>query len=324
MVSTLHMLPKHLCGWKAGKGGFRAEPLFDFVDLLIIDEAGQVAPEIAAPVTALAKSILVIGDTQQIEPVQTLPKAIDKANMRRHCPEFADRYSLMGPGGKGIASSSSSAMHIAKRICSGPVVTLTEHRRCVPQIIAYCNRLAYEGQLMAMRPEKLGRVLPPWGYIHVAGKASKSKGSWSNQIEAEKVVDWVVDNVALVKNHYNESIFKTVGIVTPFARQAALIKKQLAERGLSRITVGTVHSFQGGEREVILFSPVYDAKCGETKYFFDQGTNMLNVAVSRAKDSFIVIGDTGIFRKGNSPSGLMSEYLFSSPQNRLAEAQKKS
>lgn len=310
MVSTLHMLPKHLCGWKAAKGGFKAEPLFGFVDLLIIDEAGQVAPEIAAPATALAKAMIVIGDTKQIEPVQTLPKAIDKANMRRHTPEYADKYNLMGCVNKGIASASGSAMHIAQRISDFPPVMLTEHRRCVPSIISYCNRLAYNGSLVPLRSERQVRCFPAWSHVQVGGKAVRSGGSWSNREEAEAVAEWVFDAVGRINEFYKESISKTVGVVTPFARQATLIRHLLTEKGIPRVTVGTIHAFQGAERDIIVFSPVYDAKCGEPRFFFDQNVNMLNVAVSRARDSFVVVGDSGIFKKGNSPSGQLAHVLF--------------
>ena len=55
-------------------GTFENEYLFNFIDLLIVDEAGQVQPEAAGGAFALARRALVIGDTQQIEPIASLPK----------------------------------------------------------------------------------------------------------------------------------------------------------------------------------------------------------------------------------------------------------
>jgi len=83
---------------------------------------------------------------------------------------------------------------------------------------------------------------------------------------------------------------------------------------------GTVHALQGGERAIILFSSVY-SKTDVESYFFDRGPNMLNVAVSRAKDSFIVFGDMDIFDPAlNTPSGILARHLYSSEENELAGA----
>ena len=43
--------------------------LYNYIDLLIVDEAGQVSPEIAAGAFSLAKKSVVVGDVYQIEPV---------------------------------------------------------------------------------------------------------------------------------------------------------------------------------------------------------------------------------------------------------------
>jgi hypothetical protein len=75
-VATFATLPgKMTCRAKRGNA-FVDDYLYAFIDLLIIDEAGQVLPEIAAPSLALAKQALVVGDTRQIEPISSIPKAL--------------------------------------------------------------------------------------------------------------------------------------------------------------------------------------------------------------------------------------------------------
>jgi hypothetical protein len=56
-------------------------------------------------------------------------------------------------------------------------------------------------------------------------------------------------------------------------------------------------------------------------YFFDRGVNMLNVAVSRARDSFLVFGNMNIFNSNNTtlPSGLLGQYLFSNESNEITD-----
>lgn len=64
-----------------GQRKFEKSYLYDFADLLIVDEAGQVLPEVAAASFALAKKALVIGDTEQIPPIWSITPAIDVGNM---------------------------------------------------------------------------------------------------------------------------------------------------------------------------------------------------------------------------------------------------
>lgn len=75
--------------------------------------------------------------------------------------------------------------------------------------------------------------------------------------------------------------------------------------------MGTVHSLQGDERLLVLFSSVYGINDKGTGKFYDRGPNMLNVAVSRAKDSCIVFGHSDVFGTENrgTPSGLLRQRL---------------
>lgn len=78
-----------------------------------------------------------------------------------------------------------------------------------------------------------------------------------------------------------------------------------------RMKIGTVHALQGAEKEIVLFSTVYGDGDVSTM-FFDKGNkpNILNVAVSRAKESFIVFGNERIFNEeAKTPSGLLRSYL---------------
>ena len=72
-----------------------------------------------------------------------------------------------------------------------------------------------------------------------------------------------------------------------------------------------MHSLQGDERLVVLFSSVYGENNKDSGKFYDAGPNMLNVAVSRAKDAFIVFGDPNVFgaNVADSPSGLLRQRL---------------
>jgi hypothetical protein len=304
----------------------QTEQLFDFIDLLIVDEAGQVTPEVSGAMFALAKQALIVGDTLQIEPVWSIPDQVDRGNLERYkLVASEDDYSRAQ--NKGFTASSGSAMQMAQQ--ASPYqrpgakergMFLAEHRRCVPEIIGYCNDLAYGGRLRPKRPSIANHPWPHMGYVHVKGKSQSAGGSRKNEREATAVTAWIAANRAQLETHYETKIDDIIGVITPFAAQKQLLLNKLASERINIAKVGTVHALQGAERPVIIFSPVYAIQ-DSGPYFFDRGPNMLNVAVSRAKDSFIVIGDMDIFDpRLNTPSGLLAQYLFAAENNELLDA----
>lgn len=337
MVSNFHMLPSFLCGWMGG----RAVPMWQKIDLLIVDEAGQVAPEIGAPAFALARRAIVVGDIHQIEPIWNVPEGVDRANAAKFgLTARWDDSAYLKLEQDGYTAAKGNLMQMAARACEVQKyadvrgLMLTEHRRCVPELIAYCNELVYDGRLVPKRPAlpAARRLLPAFGYLAMNGTDEPVGGSRKNLADARQIVDWLVQHRARLEQHYLDPqtgqpghISQIVGIVTPFAPQAAaiaaLIRKRMPDtkaKGCA-ITVGTVHRLQGAEREIILFSPVYgDGYKGGM--FFDRGRNMMNVAVSRAKDSFLVFGNLALFdaKRGSLPSGVLAKYLFKHAENDLA------
>jgi phosphatidylserine/phosphatidylglycerophosphate/cardiolipin synthase-like enzyme len=334
LVSTLYRSPRVFDYYDKEDG--RGVPLVGDLDLLIVDEAGQVPPEIGAAVLPLARRAVIIGDEHQVEPIWGVHRRVDSANLRS-----------VGLDGESEAldafrCSSSSLLRLAQRATrwTDPQrrdgLFLREHRRCVPQIIAYCNELVYGGQLEPMRDPVEGGPLPCFGWAHVRSAAQKRGGSWVNEGEAWAIARWLHHRRASLETFYGRPLEDIVGVVTPFAAQKAELIKALSAvntewrdprpvKGKKRkpppvAEVGTVHTFQGAEREIILFSPVYSAETVPGRRFFDNGKNLLNVAVSRAKDSFLVFGDLEIFDPASpAPSGLLAQHLFRFSDNEVTD-----
>ncbi|WP_100489205.1 AAA domain-containing protein [Sporolactobacillus pectinivorans] len=316
-VSTFHSLPRFFQAWQ-GKN----IPLYEYIDLLIVDEAGQVRPEIAGASFALAKKALAVGDIFQIKPIWDIPKTVDVANIISSGAASLEEMDNFFD--KGLAASSGSVMVIAQRASRYQKfedirgLYLTEHRRCVPEIIQYCNELAYQGRLEPRRKSNTNYPLPPLGYAHIPGTMQSSGGSHNNPIEADVIVHWILDNKLFLQKLYpNKSLDEIIAVITPFTKQRKDIQNKLKRKGYEKVVVGTVHALQGAERPIIIFSPVYDIHT-TSGYFFDHGVNMLNVAVSRAKDSFLVFGDMGIFNSESpAPSGKLARYLFANEKNEI-------
>lgn len=300
--------------------------MYNYIDLLIVDEAGQISPEIGIPSFALAKKAVVVGDEQQIPPVWGNQRALDVAMAISN--EVIDRkedFKMLEENG--LNSSQSSVMKVASLSCPfekyGKGLFLSEHRRCYNEIIQYCNDLVYNGKLEPLRGQAkkddknvLAGYLPPMGHKQIDTSFSQKDGNSRRNVEEAKVIiQWIESHYTEIIKKYekeaeenNESFDKktVLGIITPFKSQSNYIKR-LLKKELPQIeeyiSVGTVHTFQGAERKVIIFSSVYGNEDG--CFFINKNKSLMNVAVSRAKDSFLVFGDRGCLCGEKTSAGAM-------------------
>lgn len=328
-VATFYMAPTHFVYSQyqgeneAGNPIFEYLPLYNFLDLLIIDEAGQVTPEVSIPVFALAQKAIVVGDLKQIEPIWSIPPKIDLGNLiKDHIitePTQSDYLNDIG-----FLASSGSIMKMAQNACEHETtlvakkesgLILLEHRRCNDEIISFCNELAYGGILRPMKGlASEDQLFPSMTAYHIEGVSERKFNSRRNLNEVKAIISWINEHKEAIQNTYNvTSVESVLGIITPFASQKSELAKMLSDTGfkVNDIKLGTVHALQGAERSIVLFSSVYSHD-DEGVLFFDKDNkpNMLNVAVSRAKDSFILFGDTRIFdATKNTPSGVLKKHL---------------
>ncbi|MDO6738329.1 ATP-binding protein [Wenyingzhuangia sp. 2_MG-2023] len=328
-VATFYMAPPHFVYSQfqgeneEGKPIFEYLPLFNFIDLLIIDEAGQVTPEVSIPLFSLAQKAIVVGDLQQIEPIWSIPTQIDQGNLvNENITSNEEQVTFLQE--LGFLASSGSIMKMAQNACefqtpltlgNQPGLMLLEHRRCNDEIIGFCNELAYGGILKPMKGiAKEDQIFPSMMAYHVEGVSERKYNSRCNITEVSSIIEWLRLHEDAIQKAYNvTSIESVLGIITPFASQKTELSKALIEAGynINDIKLGTVHALQGAERDIVLFSSVY-SNTDEGTLFFDRDDkpNMLNVAVSRAKDSFILFGDTRVFDETkNSPSGVLKKHL---------------
>ncbi|MBT5954464.1 AAA family ATPase [bacterium] len=331
-VSTFFMVPSFFMAFVKEDDVWKKMPLFDEIDLLIVDESGQALADVSSASFALAKRALIVGDTDQIEPVWNIPPSVDIANLKLSnliTGQFTYEDFWLKSG---LLASSGNLMKVAQRRCSVHQydklqrgLYLTEHRRCYNNIINYCNDLVYKKILEPLRG--VSKTTLPWpsmGFIHSESPSKKIGSSRCNIGEAMKITNWLKinyqqivtygreSNPKLQSKNDNDTLLETVAIITPFLKQANLIKQELKKANLPSLTVGTVHTFQGDERRLVLFSSVYGIRDKSESKFYDRSKHLLNVSVSRAKDVFLVFGDSNVFGVGSSetPSGILRKYLI--------------
>lgn len=161
-----------------------------------------------------------------------------------------------------------------------------------------CNDVFYDGQL-EIRTDLSGRQLPkgiPEGvnWHDVQGVSRKHPaGSRYNVAEADYTAGLIRSLIDAARG-----VRLSIGVVTPFSRQERLLQDKILatitdeEKALHDIKVLTAHKFQGREADVIISSLVVSASGdGGDDRWFNTYPQILNVALSRARDSLHIVAD---------------------------------
>ena len=208
----------------------------------------------------------------------------------------------------GLTNLKDSLFERLYRNCTARQSSLTSHPsydmlcrqgRMHPEVALFANRAFYGGRLIPVglphQLEDSDTVCRLAFYPSVPEKTGTS--TKINHSEARIVADLVTRIYEDCRTDFDEA--RTLGIITPYRSQIALIKKEIAALGipaLNRIMVDTVERFQGSERDVIIYS------CCINSYFQlkfvsnlteEDGTlidRKLNVALTRARKQMFVTG----------------------------------
>jgi len=143
--------------------------------------------------------------------------------------------------------------------------------------------------------------------IFFSSKKNKNENIFGKKNEAEaNLVVKIVEEIKMLynKNGKNFDNSKTIGIIAPFRNQIALIKQKLEEANIKNyedITVDTVERFQGSQRDIIILSFAINSpfQLNGIINTNDEGSvdRKLNVALTRAKEQLILIGNDAILLK---------------------------
>ncbi|MEC3915833.1 caspase, EACC1-associated type [Nocardia sp. CDC160] len=301
-IAELHEKLRTTSEWKATRNALpylrawavtclkarRFPPDAGLFDLVVIDEASQCAIPYVLPLLFRARRALIIGDPMQL---QHIP-GIDANQEGRAIQESGLSDSWLD--NRRLSYLRDSSFHAAQQAIGGHLL-LDEHFRCHPDIADVANRLFYGGQLTVLtdmrgRPRLRGEGAIEWR--SVSGHAEQdSRGSWINEAEVSEVVETV--GRLLAADLLPPTA--TIGVVTPFRAQAEAIGRKLNGHR-DRVRVGTVHIFQGGECDIMLFSLVATRTMAIRSIdWIDKQLNLWNVAITRARCHLLVIGDPGVW-----------------------------
>lgn len=233
---------------------FDSDTIFDYV---IMDEASQVSVETGLLALTCARNAVIVGDTMQLPNVITDDDRCRLDEIRKSY-NISDSYDV---------AKHSFLSSVLATIPNVPETLLREHYRCHPDIINFCNQKFYGGNLLIMtkreeNDDKHLLALTTTPGHHCRGHYNQ------REIDAVKM-----ELMPLLKN------LEGIGIIAPYNSQVDRFQAQIPD-----IEAATVHKYQGREKDTIIMSVTDDVITQ-----FADNANLLNVAVSRAKDKFSLV-----------------------------------
>ena len=256
-------------------------------DVLVIDEASQCSIPAMIPLLYRAEHVAVVGDPRQLTHVCSIDERTDRRLLK--AAELGEGWERAG-----MLDYRRSLFEALDPYATARVF-LDEHYRSHPAIAEAANAIFYDGRLTVLTSpvDEDGAVAMSWREARGDAVRGRTGTSAVNRIEAEEVVRLLAEIVA--------GGTASVGVVSPFRAQADLIFDIAVRRhrhllvgtvGPLRRSIGTAHTFQGDERDVIIFSPVVSHGAPEgARRFLTRNPNLINVALTRARRQFIVVGD---------------------------------
>lgn len=279
------------------------------IDRVIVDEAGMIPLHQAFPVLVRSLQALFVGDPMQLEPVmnltqQTLEQYCNQAfNARGLTAEYYDLYSP-------TATATATAYHRAAGASGQPGdmgqgIILKEHYRCVEPIISFCDRICNYGMVIKT-PDKSSLLGSNLIAYHVPGEY-ESHTNPAEVLAVERIVAQLLKAGYCINSPDND---KTIGIISPYRRQANALKSHLQSvwQDFPPGSIGTVHTFQGGEKSAIILS-TRQCRPSDSLWFINRRPNLLNVAVSRAKELFILVGNLERLEQAGGYSKMLVEHI---------------
>ncbi|WP_233209589.1 TM0106 family RecB-like putative nuclease [Mycobacterium sp. ENV421] len=246
--------------WLFSSPEMRAAP----VDVLFVDEAGQMALADALAASTAARNVVLLGDPQQL-------------------PQVAQ---ALHPNGSGV-SVLEHAIGARATLSADRGVFLPETRRMHPDVTAFISQQFYDGRLRSHASCEGQSTVYGTGLRWVRADHVGCKTlSWQ---EADLIADRIGDLMGTQwTNHRGETLMlgpDDFMVVAPYNDQVRLIRERLGkDERLRAVPVGTVDKFQGREAAVVFYSMTTSSSADMTRgadFLFS--LNRLNVALSRAR-----------------------------------------
>lgn len=249
-------------------------------DVAIIDEASQCDIASCFPILFRAKKAVIVGDDKQLPHLSFLEKAKEQSFLSQY--GIPDKYRLMW-------SFRTNSMFDLADYYSMSSVMLDEHFRSLPPIINFSNHEFYNDRIRVMRKDNNDEKVLELVEV-LDGKVDFD--ATRNLPEIEAVVK-KLHEIIIEDERKNPDNPVSVGIISPFRAQVEQLKvsvsKVLSDYMIKKhqIEIGTAHTFQGDERDIMLISWAFADNSYMQSLTFLQKPNLFNVAITRGRNKVI-------------------------------------
>ncbi|WP_028884616.1 DEAD/DEAH box helicase [Taylorella asinigenitalis] len=259
---------------------------------LFIDEAGQALPQASVGAIFRSKRVLAVGDPAQIKPVLTLDPVIlemirEKFNEVK--PEIPKTYLSENSSTQTLIDRISKyGFYKNKKDDNWIGIPLWVHRRCKSPMFEISNQVSYDGNMVQ---GKTGDIRGKAEWYDVTGSADDKYVEEQGECLVKKL-KYLEDN-------------KKFFVISPFKNVAQRLIERLDSEGFVRrdkngkvTNIGTVHTFQGKEAPIVFLVLGADEESKEAaKWAMGKDhPNIMNVAATRAKEEFYIIGNKKLYQ----------------------------
>lgn len=283
-------LPTAPCWVATAQSSMSIPILPELFDIVMIDEASQCTITNILPFAYRAKRLVVIGDAKQLPAISNITALQETDLARNH--ELTDReatqFAHVGNNDWNVYAAAANALPSGAM----DVQMLLDHFRCHPAIISFSNRYIYNEALKLCKyPDDSPLPCAPGVNVVDVPGGSAERGannrSWVNTEEAQAVRKLVLSLLA-------QGADKSIGVITAFKGQKKYLENILTDViHTHKVLIDTAHGFQGDERDIIIYSPAVSPGImgAGTIEWIEATPNLVNVAVTRARNAFFFVGN---------------------------------
>jgi DNA replication ATP-dependent helicase Dna2 len=288
-------------------------------DTVIIDEASQILEPMLAGLLSKFKRRILIGDHKQLPAVVTQDGVDSKINDEK----------LLQHGFLNTRTSMFERMfhQFKKQGWDHAYGILHQQGRMHEDLMEFPNHHFYENNLTLI-PDSTRQTEPAFfktseqntEYLltrkNYFDTPEDQDINWKTNLhEAHKCVEILRDLIDLYTLNKMELSTTSIGIITPYRAQIALIRKcmeVIPEKYSKKITVDTVERYQGGARDIIIISFCINRinQLESLVSLSQEGIDRkLNVALTRAKEQIILIGNKNLLSKSPGHKVLIDHFV---------------
>lgn len=261
---------------------------------LFIDEAGQALPQASVGAIFRSKHVMVVGDPAQIKPVLTLEPGV-LGILKNHF-NVSEKYLSDSSSTQTLVDAVSQYGYYRtpdKSDSSWIGIPLWVHRRCQYPMFTISNKISYNEMMVQGKPGD-GKT----GWCDITGKANNKYVEEQGEFLASKIQEMINENPKIIDKEEKDIIY----VISPFSNVAFQLARKLDKIHFTRrdgngkpTNIGTVHTFQGKEAPIVFMVLGADSQSKGAAAWTVNEPNMMNVAATRAKEEFYIVGDKELY-----------------------------